>query len=97
VLKDKGFTILETLICLLVISIFCLLSISYYHDIDYDYVYFINDYLQEQSKALTNREKVELDYGLAINDMGHPSRADSIMIGKHKVIVHLGNGYITNE
>lgn len=93
----KAFTLVEMLVCLCIVSIFCLLSLSHYESIDLDHFYFLNDYLYIQSQSMVNRDNISFQEGINFNCMGHVNRAKTIDFGKHKVIIHLGNGYASKE
>ena len=93
----KGFTLLEVLISLFIISSFLVLCLRNYSDINLEHYYFMNDYLSQQSEAMVKKKKKYLDYGISINEMGHPNVSKTINIGRHNIIIHLGNGYITYE
>lgn len=99
---NEGFSLIETLLSLLLIATLSILSISKMGHIDVSYAYLINDLLIGQSDALVNRERVDVDtpyskYRISYNESGRVNRAQSIDIGDKKVVIHLGNGYITYE
>jgi len=97
-LKDnKGFTLLESIICIFILSIFCIFSLNTYREVNLDYTYFVGDYLLKQSESYLNKERINLDYGLSFNEMSHINKAMTIDFNLHDVIVHLGSGYITCE
>lgn len=94
-LDKKGFTLLEMLISLLIISIMLLIGISSNKNVDLDHYYFMNDYLYNQSKALLERENISYKKGIYFNSMGHVNQAKTLEISNHEIIIHLGNGYAT--
>lgn len=94
---NKGFTLLEMLLCLFIISTISLLTITKYSDLNLNHYYFMNDYLLNQSKAINEQKKKYLDYGISINKQGHINMAKTININGHNIIIHLGNGYLTYE
>lgn len=94
---NDGFTLLEMLICLFIISAISLLTITNFKDLNLEHYYFMNDYLYNQSSAIKDKKKKYLDYGLSINKSGHINMAKTIKINGHNIIIHLGNGYITYE
>lgn len=96
VLKSKkGFSMLEMLACICIISAFMLVSISNTNNLNLDHYYFLNDYLCSQSEAILNKEDVAVGYGLYFNNMGHISQAKTIDFLNHQVVIHLGTGYAT--
>ena len=98
VLKNKkGFSMLEMLVCICIVSAITILSINSTNNLDVDHYYFINDYLLKQSEAMKNRENVDVGKGIYFNNMGHVNQARTIDIGKHSLIIHLGNGYATKK
>ena len=94
---NKGFSLLEMLVSLFIVTSFMLLVLNQYIDIDYKHYYFMNDYLYKQSNAMKNNKKEYIDYGIYFNGSGHVNMAKSINIGKHKLIIHLATGYISCE
>lgn len=93
----KGFSMVEMLLCLVIISVLMLLTISNTSVINLSHYYFLNDYLKAQSQAILNKENQILEYGVKINSMGRVNQARTIEFANHKVIIHLGNGYATYE
>ena len=93
----KGFTMLEMLICMVIVSSLLLISIRSNNTLYLDHLYFIDDYLLKQSEAIKSKEKVEISEGLYFNSMGHVNKAKTIHFKNHNVIVHLGNGYVSYE
>lgn len=94
---SKGFTLLETLLCLMVLTIISLLALSVYRTGDYSHYEFVDDYLEQQIESLTLGKRNYLDNGISFNEQGHVNRARTVSFWKRKVIVHLGNGFITIE
>lgn len=88
---------IEILLCLLIISLTGSLSLRNITISDYEHYYFMNDYLYTQSLAMKNREHSDYDKGITFNSMGHVFQAETITIGNHQVIIHLGNGYVTGK
>lgn len=98
VLKNKkGFSMLEMLICMVMLSSLVLLTLNNTNSLNLDYCYFLNDYLYLQSEALLKRHDVTVDKGIYFNNMGHVNQAKTIDFTNHKVIIHLGSGYATKE
>ena len=93
----KGYSMVEMLACLLIVSALLLISLNKINTLNLSHYDFINDYLIKQSKAILNKEKTDVSSNIYFNSMGHINRARTIDIGEHEVIIHLGNGYITYE
>ena len=94
---NKGFTLLEMIIVLFILSSFMLLILSNSHSLDLSSYYFMNDYLVNQAEAINSSRRKYLDYGISFNIEGHVNMARTINVGKHSIIIHLGTGYITYE
>lgn len=98
VLKSrKGFSMLEMLACMCIISAFMLISLANTNKLNLQHYDFLNEYLYSQSKAILNKESVSVGNGLYFNNMGHINQAKTIEFFNHKVIVHLGTGYATTD
>lgn len=95
--SKKGFSMPEMLVCMCIICALMLLSINSTNKLNLDNYYFLNDYLYNQSLAILNKEKIFLDHGVSFNEMGHVNQARTIKFENHSIIVHLGNGYATQE
>ena len=93
----KGFSLLEMLIGMLIVSALTILSMSRIHELNLDHYYFLNEYLLRQSEAMLNRKDDSFKKGVSFNSMGHVNQARTIDFENHQVIVHLGNGYATKE
>lgn len=89
----KGFSMLEMLVCLCIISAFMLVSISNTNRLNLDHYYFLNDYELKQSQAILNREETPVGSGIYFNSMGHVNQAKTIEFKNRSVVIHLGNGY----
>ena len=57
----------------------------------------MNRYLSVQSEAISEKQNRPLEKGVLFYSMGVVNQARTIDFGKHKVIIHLGNGYVTYE
>lgn len=98
VLKNKkGFSLVEMLVCICIISALTILSISNISRLNLEHYDFLNDYVLKQSQALLSRENVDVSKGIYFNNMGHINQARTIDFNNHSVIIHLGNGYATYE
>lgn len=97
-INNKGYTLLSILLVLMMLSSFMVLSLNMFKDFDDSHLIFINNYLNNQADSLTNRSENTIEgSNNHFNKNGHVAKAESIEIGNHKVIIHLGNGYITYE
>lgn len=94
-INKKGFSMLEMLVCLCIISALMLVSISNTNRLNLDHYDFLNKYELSQSAAILNRKEVSVGKGIYLNNMGHINQARTIEFGNHSVILHLGNGYAT--
>ena len=95
--NKKGFTLLEMLMSLLVMTSLSVLGLGLTNKANYDHYYFMSDFALKQAETLLKREKIYLEHNVSLNSMGRVDLARSIYIGNHKGIVHLGNGYLTYE
>lgn len=95
--KQKGFSMLEMLVCLIIISGLMLVSLRNTNNINLDHYYFLNEYALKQSEAMLNKEDESIGNGVSFNSMGRVNQARTIEFNNHKVIIHLGNGYATCE
>lgn len=93
----KGYSLLEMLICLTVISCLLLISLRNVHSLDLEHYSFLNEYLIKQSEAILYKNNVDVSGNIYFNSMGHVNMARTVDKGKHKVIIHLGNGYVTYD
>ena len=96
IMTNKGFSLLSTLLSLMIISSLTLLSLARYKEIDVSHFLFLNELLDKQSLALTSKQQQFInDSDLYFNSKGHVNKAETITFSNHDVIVHLGNGYAT--
>ncbi len=93
-----GFTLLECLVCLFILSVLSLIVAPLYQPVSYRDELFVLDLLSLQTDAMVNRmnctsvlEGFEMTYHLN----GNPSSCNSYMIHGQNVIVHLGWGRIS--
>ena len=96
-MNNKGFSLVEMLISLLMISLMLVLSITRIDKLNFEHFEFLNNYLLSQSKAMASREKIDYENDVYFNSMGHVNQARTIEFNNHKVVVHLGSGYATYE
>lgn len=88
---------LEALVCLLLISIMSTISLGLFRAKDYSHLQFANKYLKVQAESFANKQRGNLDYGVSFNSMGHVNKGRTVVFDNRKVIIHLGNGFITIE
>ena len=75
-----------------------LLTLRTFEGIDNEHLFFMNIFLKGQCQALTRREEVTLDgYPVFFWKSGRVDQARTLEFGRHKVIIHLGTGYLTYE
>lgn len=96
-LIKKGFSMLEMLVCMIILSSFLLLTINNTNYLNVDHYSFLNNYLYSQSCSIVDCKQINLDKGIYFNSMGHVNQARTINIANHNIIIHLGNGYVTYE
>ena len=101
-MTKKGFTLLETLLSLIIISGFFVLTLKREVNVNLDYINFSNDYLTKQADSLVNKSENELDsiygnYYVHFNECGRVNMAQTINFDNKNVVIHLGNGYLTYE
>jgi len=94
-MSKKGFSMLEVLASICIISAFMLLSISNTNRLNLDHYDFMNNYLLTQTEAIVTKQEQNYTNGVHFNSMGHINQARTINFENHNVIVHLGNGYVT--
>lgn len=92
----KAYTLLDVLIVLFIMASMMLVFTSHFYVIDDSHLHFLNQYFSLQCKSITQREDNYLN-GIHFNKEGHVDKARTLNFGKHTVIVHLGNGFISYE
>ena len=95
--SKKGFSMLEMLACLCLISALTLLSVINTSNLNLEHYSYLNNYELKQSEAILNNQEVSVGKGVYFNSMGHINQARTIEFKNHRVILHLGNGYATYE
>ena len=88
---------LEILAGLCVISAMVLVSAGNVSRTDLSHYCYLNEYVLKQSEAMLNRKPVTYEKGVSFNSMGHVNQGRTIDFLRHRVIVHLGNGYASLE
>lgn len=98
-MNKNGYTLIEMLLTLVVIASMLTLTLHNTYMFDSKHYDFMNAYLSKQVDSLTSRNNLVLeeDDSIYFNENGHVNRGQSINIGRYKIIVHLGNGYLTYE
>jgi len=101
-MKHDGFTLIECMIALLILSSFTVLIIGNTTSVPVDHYYFMNDYLKTQTSSLVNKSDSTLNNSyitkhISFNSSGKVNRADTISFKNHDVIIHLGSGYLSYE
>ena len=90
---DKGFTLLEMLLSLMIISGIGLITLSFNPTMNLDHYYYMNDYLETLNDCFVEKKADVYEGGIYINSDGHVRQAKTINFGRHEVVIHLGNGY----
>lgn len=100
----QAFGLMELVLAVVVISLFSGISYSFNYSPNYDHLYFMNEYLIGQSKAMANNEGYHFKsiyakpkYPISFLKDGIINMAQTIDFGHHKVIIRLGNGNINYE
>lgn len=80
------------------ISSLTVLVLNHFNDVDVEHLDFMNGYLDMQREALTQRKEIAMPgYPISFYKSGRVNQARTVEFEKHKVIVHLGTGYLTYE
>ena len=96
----KGFSMLEMLISLSIITTLSLFGLYHLKPLNIEHYIFMNEYLNNQVDAMiSKRQNIFNNHHskdiISFNTLGHINKAQTIKIGNHEIIVHLGNGYLT--
>lgn len=95
---NKGYTLIEMLVVLALISIFSLLTLNKSLDIDEAYYEFFDEYNLYKSIALKDSNKTYYDYDIYFNEDANVNRARTITFDNGKsIIVELGFGVLKYE
>ena len=87
-LSTKGFTLLEMLIVISIISMIIIVTFTNKISIDKDYYAFASHYLFMQSEALRKNEKIFFnDKNISFNANGNVNKAQTINFENNKDIV----------
>lgn len=96
--NNKGYTLLNMLLTLMILASMLTITLKNTNKIETRHFDFINEYLNAQSISLTERIDNKInDYNVSFNALGHVNNGKTLNFGIHKVLIHLGNGYITYE
>ena len=80
------------------LSSFLILVFNTYSEVNTEHFAFMNEYLKRQDEALTQRKETRVDaYPISFYKSGRVNQARTLEFDRHKVIVHLGTGYLTYE
>ena len=98
----KGFSLLEVLLTLVVISSLLVISLSAFNKPNLDYLSFMNEYLKVQTDSIVNREGSEINSihtkeHIHFNANGNVNGGRTVNISNRSIVIHIGNGYITYE
>lgn len=97
-MNNKGFTMLEVLLTIMITSSMLVLTLDRANSINLDWLYFSNDYLTKQTDSLINKQRNDInDYSISFNENGKVNKAQTISVGEKRIVIHLGTGYFTYE
>ena len=96
----KGYTLVSMMLCLFIISVMTLLTISKYTTVNKDDLFLFSDFVYYQGLSLTSNSQIDLvsDYLPIGNSIyfysdGNVNKAKTIEIGNKELVITLGNGY----
>jgi len=93
-MTKSGFSLLSMLLTLMIVSSCFLVVLKNRNEVNVEQINFMNEYINKQSDSLLNGIENDIDeYDIHFNNKGHVNRAQTIKIGNHSIIIHLGNGY----
>ena len=90
---EKGFTLLEMLVCILMLSAVGLLSLSFRSKLSLDHYRFLNEAMLKQSEAIRERRTVTYEQGISYNSMGRINMARTVHFERKKITFNLSSGY----
>ena len=80
------------------ISSLTVLVLNHFSEVDVEHLNFMNEYLDTQREALTQRKEMKMNaYPISFYKSGRVNQARTVEFARHKVIVHLGTGYLAYE
>ena len=96
--NNRGYTLLNMLLTLMILASMLTMVLKNTSKIETEHLTFINDYLNVWTSSLTERKSNRLnDYDISFNSKGHVNSGRTLNFDRHKVLIHLGNGYLTYE
>ncbi len=108
--NNTGFTLVEMILCMVIISCCGLLVMPCFYTNKYERHTFIYEYLHQQSNAMLLRETVDFkpslsrwygNYEIHFNDRGHVNRAQTVSIIENNLVydytIQLGGGRIVSK
>lgn len=90
---EKGFSLWEMLVCILFLSLMCLVTLRFKGYKAPDHYYFLNEYMLAQSEAIKEKQGSSFEKGIYFNSMGHINMARTVEFENQKVTLNLGTGY----
>lgn len=96
-MTKKGFSMLEILLTLCIVGSLLLVSLSYTNKLNLDHLSFMDSYERNKCDSLLFHRSNVINKGVSFNSDGNVNKAKTIEFNNHKIIIHLGNGYITYE
>jgi len=100
--QNKGFTLLDCLLIMFIISMISVISISHIKVLEFNEKYFISDYLTKQVDSLINKQTTYYvnkysKYPIYFNEKGNVNMAQTVYVDNHKIIIFLGSGCLRYE
>ena len=108
-MHNKGFTMIEMLIVLAMISLFTTIALPLFNPISVTEYEFVYDYLIKQASSMvsytqteyTTKQGIWHNYAIRFNSRGHINRAQTVTIEKNKAykeyIIELGGGRLVRK
>lgn len=100
-MNKKAYGLVSLLVVCVIMSCLSILTLNNFNGVNLDKYYFIDDYLLKQSLAIANNdvEYLNNNYGRNIyfNNDGKVNMGQTITFNNGKVVIHIGNGYLTYE
>ncbi len=93
----QAFTMAGLLVSLLILSSLMVMSLPLFSVKNTDHYHFIGDYLNAEIKSYTEKKAVEIAEGLHFNRDANINVGKTLYFGRHRVIIHLANGYLTYD
>lgn len=101
-MNKNGFTLMQMVVTLMIVSSMFVLSISKISIPSQEYHYFISDYLYNQAYALSNYERVNFknDYSnieISFNERGSVNQGQSFNVENRLIVIRPATGNIRYE